>query len=155
MSEILGAPRVGYVDNRRAIRLLRAGERIQRAATVMTNVSDPASTLHVDHRLIGTPRLKVVGAQQPHIHSLGALTTRLFLGVRLPRHKVSEDNRPGQCNNHRRRAQFPRIFLCTSHGAFSFRPDFTSGVLAYPFCKGGLGVGLENLDRVNVAELKE
>src|SRR5262245_40800277 len=100
MSDILGAPRVGYVDNRRTIRLLHAGERIQRAATVMTNISDPASILRVDHRLIGAPRLKVVGAQQPHIYSLGALTTRLFLGVRLPRHTGMADKRPALCRQH-------------------------------------------------------
>src|SRR5712692_10424913 len=60
--EILRPAWIGHVNERSAVLLLRASERIQRAAAVMPDLGDPAAALLVDHRLIGAAPLQVVGA---------------------------------------------------------------------------------------------
>ena len=62
-------PRVRYIDDRSAIRLNHAGQRIERAAVVMASIGDPSAILLLNHSPVGTARLKVVMSHEPHVVS--------------------------------------------------------------------------------------
>src|SRR5580700_1398627 len=76
MGKILWLPRICDVDNRRAVRLLLAGERVERHATVMTDVGNPACTLLVNDGLIRAPVLQFVVADQLHVVLFSLLLRR-------------------------------------------------------------------------------
>ena len=76
MGEVLRMRRVGDVDQRGAVELGLAGERVDRlrivrGAAVMADIGDPAPVLLMHQRLIGAAPLQVAVADQPHIVRLG------------------------------------------------------------------------------------
>ena len=76
MRQILRMRRVGDVDDRRAVEFQLPGERIERLwhlrrAAMMADIGDVAIALAMDGRLIGAAPLKVIVADQAHVHRLG------------------------------------------------------------------------------------
>jgi hypothetical protein len=57
MGKIPSPPWICDVDNRRAVRLLRTGDRVQRSATVVTDLGEPVRTAIVNDGLVRTPVL--------------------------------------------------------------------------------------------------
>ena len=83
--QISGMRGIGDVDDRGAVRLGVAGQRIDRirnfvGAAVMADIGDPAVALMMDGRLIGAARLQIVAADQFHVGGLGRRPDHLALG---------------------------------------------------------------------------
>ena len=77
---------IGDVDDRGAVRLGLAGDRIDRigngvGSAVMSDIGDPAVALMMDGRLIGAARLKVAVADQLHVGGFGRSADDLLLCV--------------------------------------------------------------------------
>ena len=75
---------IGDVDDRGAVRLGLAGQRIDRrgnvvGAAVMADIGDPAVALMMDGRLIGAARLQIVVADQLHVGGFGRRADHLLL----------------------------------------------------------------------------
>ncbi len=91
VEQVFGAARVGDIDERGAVELVGAGQRIARlgdllGAAVVADVGDPSAALAVDGRLIGAARLQIVAAQQRHVLGFGL---RLSQRRRSQRHDAS------------------------------------------------------------------
>jgi len=76
VSQIARPRRVGHVDDRRAIVLVDAGERISRLAPVVADEGDEAPALLVDRRLVGRAPLEIVVTDQLHVSRFGPVTAR-------------------------------------------------------------------------------
>jgi hypothetical protein len=82
--QVARARRVGDVDDRGAVVLVGAGQRIARLATVMADVGDHAPALLVDRRLVRRASLQIVVADQLHVARFGAVAASRCLGRRGP-----------------------------------------------------------------------
>ena len=58
--QVDGALRIGHVDDRCAVDLDRARERVGRLAGVVARIQNAAPSLRDRERLVGRPRLKIV-----------------------------------------------------------------------------------------------
>jgi hypothetical protein len=82
VKEILRIPRIGYIDDRRAVQLVMAGQRIERRQRfgarqqtfalepqrMMPSEEDvPAEWIFVNCRLIGRSLLEVIGSDELHV----------------------------------------------------------------------------------------
>ena len=70
--------RVGHVDQRGAVELGLAGQRVDRLfrlgnPTVMADIGDPAVALVMNDRLVGATPLQIAVADQRHVAGLGVL----------------------------------------------------------------------------------
>src|SRR5258708_5678049 len=123
--EVLGLLRVGHIEDRCAVVLLLAGERVQQVVAVMPDVGDPAAALLVDHGLIGAAALEVVVADQLHVALLGLV---LRLGVACERDAQSCEPNDGLHAN-LLHAPLPLWFLLVNP-LISFSPTEPSWVCA-------------------------
>ena len=67
MREVARFARISDLDDRGAVILLAAGERVQRLAAVVTDVGDPAPAAFLDDRLVGAAALQVVVSDERHV----------------------------------------------------------------------------------------
>src|SRR5262249_13703062 len=56
--------RIGHIKNRRPVQLVLAVQPVDRAARMMSHVSDVTVALAHDERLVGRPSIQTVGAEQ-------------------------------------------------------------------------------------------
>ena len=84
VGQVLRLLRIGDVEDRRAVVLTLAGDRIHHLAAVMADVRNPARPLLVDERLIRAAPLKIVVADERHVVLLHrpAVHRRLHAGER-------------------------------------------------------------------------
>jgi hypothetical protein len=78
VGQVFRMMRVGHVDDRRAVVLVLAGQRVERlldlvGAAVMADIGDPARALVLDDRLIGAARLQVAVTDQRHVLGIGGI----------------------------------------------------------------------------------
>src|SRR5574341_1079073 len=73
MSEVFRVLRIGDVDDGGTVRLVAAGQRVHRAAAVVTDVRNPAIALPLDLRLIRAAALQIAVADERHVAGVGAL----------------------------------------------------------------------------------
>jgi hypothetical protein len=78
----LGCP-IGDLEDRRAVVLERATERVGQLAAMQADIGDPAPALCVHQRLIGAAALQVVVAHQLHVELFRPV---LCLRDQTPRH---------------------------------------------------------------------
>ena len=112
--EVFRLRRIGDVDDRGAVELGLAGQRIDRLrhlrrAAVVADIGDVAVALLVDGRLIGAARLQVVVADQAHVLRLGRIADLLLLRQRRRRRDQQQRNH-ARCPDHSSSSS-PRIVV--------------------------------------------
>ena len=103
VTKVFGLRGIGNIDERRAVVLGLAGQRIDGSghvvgAAVMADVGDPAIALAMDRGLVRRARLQVVAADQFHVGGFRRGADLLLLCCRPGRHRQSPEDR--KCASH-------------------------------------------------------
>src|SRR3954453_3119107 len=84
VAQVLRMRRIGDVEDRGAVRFRLPGDWIDGSgngigAAVVSDIGDPAVALMMDGWLIGTARLQIIAADQPHVGGFGRSSDYLLL----------------------------------------------------------------------------
>src|SRR6185437_183677 len=80
VEKLPGVPRVGDIDDRRAIRLHLTRQRIEERPLMMAHVKDEAVALLDYGRLVGWPALEIGVADPPHVLRIGTFAVPAIVG---------------------------------------------------------------------------